>query len=227
MKNTKHLILTLFLCLSISKIFSQEINTNQTSKKDTSENIIYVDKVKYLKTAFKKETTLLKVAISPLKFTANKNSFAIKSFSGHVDFEQKISIPFSILIANKATYFSSNEDYLSWQYTTSASLRYYYSMKKNIRESVGANNFHSNYISVGLSEIVRYRKLNESNLDFYDQFLNEQADTWAYKPALFISWGIQRRFSNWLFIDINPYIEFESGIKGLGVNLLFGLALGK
>jgi len=179
----------------------------------------------YLDANFREEKTLFKLGISPLEFLSKNDGKLVSSnINGRISVEQKIVTSLSAILNNNFDYNFEQFGY-KWKYSSDIGLRYYYSINKRIKESIGANNFHSNYFSFELQEFISFSQ--------YEQV----EDDMRFVPAINLSWGMQRRIGKFAFVDLGPYIRYQkegSDPKAyspksfsLGVNLLFGLGLGK
>jgi hypothetical protein len=218
----------LILCLEVKGQEDSIINQNSTLKNSTigKENQA---KQNYLDENLREERTLLKLYINPY-FIYQKGMESNGGFSSSIAYERKIVPSLSFLISNNFhfgfvsshPYFSSNGDF---------GLRYYYSARKKIKESIGANNFHNNYFAVGINKFYTYfqgftiyNSYNNGVLIYSDYSKYRE---WLFEPNITISWGIQRRIKKWGFYDIEPYFMLPiDGGYYYGVNLKLGLAWG-
>jgi hypothetical protein len=234
-------ILSLFIAITVfcPEIYGQQ---DSVSVEKTTENITKSDykfkwRYKYFDPNFKIEKNLVKLGLSPLGFfTSNEGNddlFVFEATNMFLGIEKKLNPSLSILL-------SCNQDYLSFNYfennifvvednrtlSGNIGIRYYYSMKKRIRDSIGVNNFHSNYFSIELCGIVKYEYGNTTYSLDHNVLYDSHLDGWTSEPFINLSWGAQRRIGNWGFVDAGPYIQFNKDSFGFGVNLLLGLGLG-
>ncbi|MFT4533319.1 MAG: hypothetical protein ACJA1A_000772 [Saprospiraceae bacterium] len=134
---------------------------------------------------------------SVLYLTAEQEAFMIDKETkylfktGPLGFERKISQAFSINAAFSPTYSGSG----GLQVTTGAEVRYYYKLSKLIKEGRQANNLSSEYFSAGLD---------------YDGSLFGNSGVRVNSYDYNISWGSQRRFLNYGYIDYGMKLGYES-----------------
>jgi hypothetical protein len=169
-------------------------------------------KYKYLDNNFREEKNLIKVGILPIdyfSYLSNYERFWEKN-NIILSFEKKLIPSLSIIMDNNFSW-DSNASYPEYGYSLDLGVRYYYSVDRKIKESTGANNFHSNYFSIKLDELAKYG---------YDD------DQMSYKPYLNFSWGLQRRLGKIGYVDASTYVKFKQEYLEFGLKLQLGLALG-
>jgi hypothetical protein len=174
----------------------------------------------YLDENLREEKTLFTLFVQPyFKYKKGTETYGGISFS--IAYEQKIIPSISVLYSNRiGVGFLDSQSSLG--FGGDIDIRYYYSINKRIRESTGANNFHSNYLSIGLNNLYQNIQGYYGTPGNYQTFKQ-----WYFKPSLKISWGMQRRIGKWGFYDIGPYVNFQrfDGLY-LGLNLKLGLGWG-
>ena len=132
-----------------------------------------------------------------LYLTAEQEAFMIDKETKYlikidpIGFERKISNAFSINAAFSPSY-SGSEGLQSF---VSTELRYYYKLSKLIKEGKQANNLSSEYFSAGLD---------------YDGGLFGNSGVRLSSYDYNISWGSQRRFLNYGYIDYGVKLGYES-----------------
>jgi hypothetical protein len=216
----------IYVCLLIFfinvEVKSQEDTIIDQSSAKKSLDIDKEDspKYNYLDENLREEKALFKLFVQPY-FKNTKNTETYGGISGSIAYEQKIIPSLSVLFSNQfGVGFFNSYSYLD--FGGDIDIRYYYSINKRIKESVGANNFHSNYFSIGLSKLYQYMQGFYGTPENYQTF-----EQWYFKPNLKISWGMQRRIGKLGFYDIEPYVNFQRFSEWyLGLNLKLGLAWG-
>jgi hypothetical protein len=222
-------LLSLFFILGFFRAKAQEDTINKQTILNPMKELDNNQKRKqqYLDVNFREEKTLFKLGISPLKFLSSEDIFSMANFSSFIGIEKKIIPSLSFINYNNFEYQSSKTRFLGWEFSSDIGLRYYYSMHKRIIYAIGANNFHSNYLSVNLNEGLKYRNINQANSPDSNVLVYPTQKSWTFKPLFCVSWGIQRRIGKWWFIDTSTYLEFNEDKYGFGVNLLFGFGIGQ
>jgi len=217
------LIINIYFCFVGIKIIGQE---DSIITADTIVTITDIDnnlppKYEYLDLNFRKEKTLFKLGISYL-FAKYDTVFDVASFGSTLVFERKIIPSISVIVENDIDFSFYNSN-IAWNSSGNLGLRYYYSMNKRIKESIGANNFHGNYFGIKLTQIYSYR-------DGYSVFNGGNPIRFKhlrFEPFLNLSWGVQRRIGKWAFFDIGPYFSINRYYNYFGANIHLGLCYGK
>ncbi len=226
MKNTIILINIIITIFNI-KLVSQEDNLKKDSVqiKDSVEDYLIVEKYDFLTANFNEERTLIKFGVSPFQLSIINEKFLYSELNSTITFEKKIRPSISIITNLNMNYSGDFSNSSMWYFSNDIGFRYYYSMKKRIRNGIGANNFHSNYISITVDKWIDYS---------VDIFTEETRKAWKYNPNFTLSWGMQRRIGNFGFLDIGPYVAYikdlapdtYGGTLGFGINFKLGLAYG-
>jgi hypothetical protein len=210
--------------LVILSIFSMSIalkaQEDSVSVEESIESITQSDfkkkrDYKYLDPRFKEEKTLIKLGTSPLDLISDPSAIEIGELSMKLSWEQKLNPSLSFQI-DACFYRVADLDFVNGL-NSNIGIRYYYNMRRRIKEKRGANNFHGNYFSLMLEDILRYTE------DVYTPY-SQLYSRWGVKPGINLAWGIQRRFGKRGFIDVGPYVSFTRDKFGSGINLNIGLA---
>jgi hypothetical protein len=214
MKKSRLLIIGLILLSFNTKILGQEdtVTIENSTEPINQSDFKQKRKYKYLDNNYREEKTLLKIEIPPMNYIYT--SYEILNLFNNIDIniglEQKMGKSFSLVFDNNFFYVHPSP-YMEWGWSNDIGFRYYYSMNKRIRESLGANNFHSNYLSIKMEEWIKYGFDN---------------DHLSFDPYLNISWGMQRRIGKIGIVDVGTYFKYRSKDYEIGLNLLIGLAWG-
>ncbi len=199
-------------------------------------------KYKYLDIILKDEKNLIKVGLQPsILYTEMK--FKIVP---HIIFEKKISPEWSIIIEDVIEFSTDNNvigrsagyntdlvESKVFKNTLNFGTRYYYGMKKAIQKKTSGNNFNSNYFELNVSSfpsIERYNNTFKEQIDMYNYKLTTSSGTYVSfdEFATQVSWGIQRRLSNYSFVDAKLYMNFvplpgmRSDSWKVGIDIIFG-----
>jgi len=193
-------------------------------KQDTNQIIAALkQKQQYLNENLHEEKNLFKLFAYPIIVTTEKEKYA--GFASMLAYERKLGTSFSLMYSSQASiyYIDGNTIY---NISGNIDFRYYYSMKKRIRQQIGANNFHGNYFALALDDFYYSEKGFGISMDgpwneyYYSSFL---------KPKIQLMCGIQRRISNWAYYDLAPYVNYDTFLShfSYGFKFQLGLAWGK
>jgi len=194
---------------------------------DTLKDHAISEKRNYLDANFMEESSLIKLGVSPFQFSMSNEKLFYSQIYSILTFEKKLSPAWSIISNLNMIYRGDfSTDWESWYFSNDIGVRYYYTMNKRIRNSSGANNFNSNYFSIVVKNWGECR-LNKVAKGSYNK-------DWNFAPDYLLSWGIQRRFGKWGFVDLGSYLSYTRDLRetptarslGFGFNFKFGLAYG-
>ncbi len=213
-------ILVIFLNL---RLLGQE-NNSKNNDNPTPDHVI-TKKHNYLNAKFREENTLLKFGLSPFQFSIRSGEQFYSELNSAIIFEKKIEPSVSIFTSVNYNYSGNFTNSSLWQISNDMGIRYYYSMKKRMKNAIGANNFHGNYISFSADKWLVYS---------IHEIENMVSNDWSRNPNLTLSWGLQRRIKTWGFIDLGTYIKYLKdtdpnrldGSFGFGFSFKFGIAYG-
>ena len=150
---------------------------------------------------FKEENQLFKINIAS-PFTLTNRQF---NFSLPISYERKIA---------KSAWSINTELNLSFSYLSRKALqsfgsqflvagsaflvqpRYYYNLKKRIREGKSANNLSGNYFAIMGSQLLSF-----SDMDYNPVFQVKRETHWSNTRAAYATWGMQRRIFEKGFFD--------------------------
>ncbi|MBN1186788.1 MAG: hypothetical protein JXB49_31205 [Bacteroidales bacterium] len=223
----KRVVFSLFvILLSIDHLSAQNdsIKIEYSEEEITTSNLENKRKYKYIDENLVNEKLIIKFGTTPFGLTTSYMKYFQNEFSFMFMTEYKVVPSFSVFLENSfhfnSTYPLELTDYTKYTYASlNTGIRYYYKTKSNMKMGMG-NNFHSNYLEIKVLGLPNY---NYYNLMF--------------KPYLMAKWGMQRRISNWGYIDVGPYISKIMKVMDnkyiwtnndyiIGLNLQFGLGLG-
>lgn len=141
--------------------------------------------------------------------TINDNRFNTGSVLG-IAFERKIGTDWSVNASASYLGTSGTRSYFDFEVAP----RWYYGMRKKVREGKSGNHLSGNYLSTG---VVYQRNTNAAN--------------WL---TFFGEWGVQRRFLSNGFLDFgfrvgysSPLASGSQGSLSIGSNVNIGLAFAK
>lgn len=229
---------------SSNDVFAQSDSVKVEYKQESIDSSSFFQrrKYKYLDIRLKDEKTLFKLGLEPL-LIYEEHKLRINT---HLVFEKKIRTEWSLIFEDVIEFSIDNmvNDYSNGVYNlikrrslTNAinfGTRYYYGMNKSIREKTSGNNFNSNYFEFTICSFPSFLRYKNTYSYPITQYTNE---IYSQKGNLIdfdqvstkISWGIQRRLSNFLFVDAKLYTKFLA-IPGIGtadwkvgIDIIFGL----
>lgn len=242
----KVLTLLVFVIVSLGKnenVFAQvdSVKVEYKQENKDSSDFFVRRKYKYLDILLKDEKNLMKLGIEPsIVYTEMK----FKIFP-HLVFEKKISPAWSVIfediielsVDNRPSEHEISSDvYLMkdrlFKNTLNIGTRYYYGMKQAIQEKTSGNNFSSNYFELtlnGFPSVQRYNRTIKVYSDI-DNFtlIQKKGTEVSYEFSAQASWGIQRRLSNYSFVDAKltanfcPLPGFRTDNWYVGINIIFG-----
>lgn len=193
-------------------------------------------KYKYLDIIMKDEKNLFKIGVqNTMIFTENQIELM-----PHLIFEKKVSPAWSLVFDNEVGFNLTQDDGVrynikTYKYSLNIGTRYYYGIKKAIREKTSGNNFNHNYFEFNIAGFQYIEKSNGTLKSKYADNPNMSGSVYYHEmlSSIQISSGLQRRLSNYSFIDAKltlgwggsrlnlhsnePYTEWYAGL-----NLLFG-----
>ncbi len=150
------------------------------------------------------ESTLIKIdVLNTFRRLNEEEAFGLINLG----WEQKISPSFSLDSRLAAAYYLSfsgkNPHIPSWDGTIGLDIapRYYYNLRKRMRNSQSANNFSANYLSVIGSTQLMFRRTNPR---FVEPLGNYYFRGLSVTPV----YGIQRRIGKWMYIDAQAGFQF-------------------
>lgn len=228
---------------SSNDVFAQSDSVKVDYKQESIDSTSFFQrrKYKYLDIKLKDEKNLFKLGFEPL-LIYEESKFRIKT---HLVFEKKIRTEWSFIfedviefsIDNMVNNYGNNEYNLIKKRSLTNSInfgtRYYYGMNKSIREKTSGNNFNSNYFEFSLCSFpsfLRYKNTYSLPITQYTNKIYCQKDNLIdfEQVSTKIAWGIQRRLSNYLFVDAKLYTNFlaipgiGTGDWKVGVDIIFG-----
>ena len=158
---------------------------------------------------FKEENQLFKINIAaPFTLTNRQLSFSLP-----VSYERKIA---------KSAWSINTELNLSLSYLSRKALqsfgsqffvagsailvqpRYYYNLKKRIREGKSANNLSGNYFAIMGSQLLSF-----SDMDYNPIFQVKRETRWYNTRAAYATWGMQRRIFEKVFFDFQLGLVYK------------------
>lgn len=220
---------------------SDSVKVEYKQESVDSTNFFQRRKYKYLDIRLKDEKNLFKIGVDPL-LIYEEMKFNIKT---HIIFEKKIRTEWSLIfedvvefsIDNSVKDLDSPNDNLlksrTLKNTINFGTRYYYGMKRAIREKTSGNNFNSNYFEFTLCAFPSFYRYNQTYSNWTDPQTNE---IYRKKGSMLdfeqmvtkLSWGLQRRLGNYSFVDAKLYTKFlivpglGSDNWGVGIDIVFG-----
>jgi hypothetical protein len=176
----------------------------------------YQRKYQYLDINLKDETKMFKVAIPAFGITyydnVSGNSISRNNFGLLISFERKIYPSLSVIIENENNYTRDAAYEISNYFLTSSlnwGARYYFFMDKRIKEGISGNNLNGVYVDLTLRELneIRYTNMEyqstSSKLNYdYLNFIPLNV------PDLRLSLGLQKRLSNFAYMDARFFLSF-------------------
>jgi hypothetical protein len=153
------------------------------------------ERFKYLRRSMIDEPSMFK--ISALPYWSGYYGVGATVVTGY---ERKLTKSFSVTgeLVNyinlfKPKNYSSEIQYKGfWRTGLNASVRYYYSQKKQIREGSSGNNLLSNYLEFKVDDILTYGRVVKSG--------KVETAVSSY-PNLILAWGVQRRIRKLGYFD--------------------------
>jgi hypothetical protein len=190
-------VITIILLNSI-KIFAQQdsIKVTYAEENKDSSDYLFKQKYHYIDINRKNETNLLKIAVQTSSFQISKRGIQIA-------YEQKLKPSISIL---GRTFLESDISHHKKElFSTFGAViesRWYYRLNKKMKYGTSGNNFHNNYLCLGVEKIF----------------------TWDDDHSIITTtgWGIQRRLNNIGYLDVSVrlntgftsnQIDFEESIN--------------
>lgn len=235
----KVLILLIFVIISLCKndnVFAQSDSLKVEYKQESidSSDFAVRRKYKYLDIILKDEKNLIKIGVQPSIFYTD-NTFELIP---HLIFEKKISPAWSLIFDNEIGYSynrfsnSSVNDKI-FKFSLNIGTRYYYGINKAIQKKISGNNFNRNYFEfniTGFPSIQKYKKTYLESNGNGNNTIPLSGTQITYLTSAQISWGIQRRLSNYTFIDakmlvgnnLQDYIVDSGSQWFVGLNIIFG-----
>lgn len=227
---------------------SDSVKVEYKQESVDSTNFFQRRKYKYLDIVMKDEKSLIKAGIDPA-IIYTEMRFNIKP---RITFEKKVSPSWSLIFEDVMDYTfdralrtsNVNDDpYVHVKKISRFSnsfnfgTRYYYGMKRGIREKTSGNNLNGNYFEFTMNGFPTITHYNDDYFVDPDSpyviFLKPGKRTETYNYfSLRLSWGIQRRLSNFSFIDAKAFINYGDVVNstfrtgplsvGLDINIGFG-----
>jgi hypothetical protein len=234
---------------SSNDVFAQSDSVKVEYKQESIDSTSFFQrrKYKYLDIKLKDEKNLIKLGVDPA-IIYTEMRFNIKP---RITFEKKINPSWSLIVEDVMEYLYSNDPRMLneddspvhickesiFSNSFNIGTRYYYGMKKAIREKTSGNNLNGNYFELtinGFPTITHYNvdRFLEPNYPYVIMLLPEKR-TEIYNYFSFrLSWGIQRRLSNFSFIDAKAFINYGDVVNstyrtgpvsvGIDINIGFG-----
>lgn len=195
------ILLVITLCNNVD-VYAQPDSVKVEYRQESIDSSDYSVRRKYLYLDInqKEEKNLLKLGFKPLTLISGKSY----QFATNVLFEKKIFPEWSLISEFELSFISQSIDFFdardrSKSYKFNIGARYYYGMKKAIREGNSANNFNSNYFELSVMSIP---PLSSVTTTVSNNMLSQDlTSTKFHKTALQLAWGIQRRLNNYTFFD--------------------------
>lgn len=206
----------------IGVIKAQVLPENSLVQTEDSTDHQYERVYTYLDINLNDEKSMFK--ISPQYYLSKRYQY----FNLKILYEIKVSKTISFSV-NNMTQISSNKVNTSFYSlslktvskvynSTGVSFRYYYLMKRNIKEGISGDNLNGLYIEMGFSDIFNFNFSNEP----YSQktkFISIQNYS--------LNIGLQRRINKWSFYDVflqsGISKQFENYYSGIGFRIGFAL----
>lgn len=150
------------------------------------------------------ESTLIKIDIlTTFRRLNGEEAFGLVNLG----LEQKLSPSFSIDGRLGAAYYLSlngkNTHIPSWDGTIGLDIapRYYYNLRKRMRNSQNANNLSANYLSVIGSTQLMFRRTDP-------RFVEPLGNYYFRGLSITPVYGIQRRIGKWMYVDAQAGFRF-------------------
>jgi len=244
------LILVIVSLCNNDKVCAQTDSSKVEYKQESPDSSDFFQrrKYKYLDIKLKDEKNLLKFGVDPA-IIYTEMRFNIKP---RITFEKKINASWSLIFEDVMDYTfdrslrtsNVNDDpYVHVKKISRFSnsfnfgTRYYYGMKRGIREKTSGNNLNGNYFEFTMNGFPTITHYNDDYfVDPDSPFViilkpEKRTETYNYF-SLRLSWGIQRRLSNFSFIDAKAFINYGDVVNssfrtgpvsvGLDINIGFG-----
>ncbi len=197
------IIIALMLCPTVIKAQSDSLSYTQESRQDST--IAYLSPLEYAFMMHEETNWLLKANL--LIATENRNIETLK-----LSLEKKIAPGFSLnaVLLNIANFSIGNN--LSYGMEFSLESRWYYKMRRNIRENKSTANLSGTYLALGTG----YRKV-KSDVDYFTVYSNLDF------LQVFAKWGLQRRFLKRGYVDFGIRAGTNFSLNGIhSPSLQFG-----
>jgi hypothetical protein len=214
----KHLLLipvmSIFLGTSFVTVFAQNdtIKVSYSEESPDSVNYNFKRKYQYIDLNMRNEKDLLKFGIAPFHTSLDESI----TLDFRIGYERKLNSSFSIDLTTFNHIYKFVYKMDEWTTDGTLSLRYYYGMKKKIKDGVSGDNLNHNFYRFGITSTIYYEGEN------------------SYPPAYIdFGWGLQRRLGQ--FGYFNGIFSLNKGVKntldtqwvfmidleiGLGFNLI-------
>jgi hypothetical protein len=219
-KNPLHALMLILVSVFSIEIYPHSDSTRVTYSSESidSSDYNYHRKYQYLDINLKDETNMFKIAVPTFNITYYKsvsgNSMAQNNFGLLFSFEKKLNPSLSIYVEDESNY--SRNAYLTINtYSSSNTLnwgiRYYFLIKKRIKEGVSGNNCNGLFVDLlihdlngfGYSKIVNEPMTSSSGYN-YNDFEFRPINT----PDIRLNLGLQKRLNNFSYMDTRFYISY-------------------
>ena len=222
-----HIAFVIVILVKNEDVYAQTDSLKVEYKQETIDSSDYTfrRKYKYLDILLKEEKNLLKFGLAPT-IIATSNSFQLPV---NITFEKKILPEWSLFtnLYSSVSFFkgTSGTVYQGAGFGFSIGTRYYYGMKKAIRKGETANNFNRNYFQLTMPPF---------SYSYFTEKVNGESKSYSstnkFKQYGSVAWGIQRRLTNYSYIDTNISFVLKQSYPtfpgiwyvALGVNVGFG-----
>jgi hypothetical protein len=215
------LALMLIVVFTFSKkAYSQADSTRVTYSFESSDSsdYNYRRKYEYLDINLKDETSMFKIAIPTFTITyynnLSANSLTQNNFGLLFSFERKINPSWSVYVEDENDY--SRIAYLNingYNYSSIINwgIRYYFLIKKRIKDGVSGNNCNGVFVDFLVSDLngMGYSKIVYNATSNSDKFIDDEFKfRLINKPELRLNIGLQKRLNNFSYIDTRVYMSY-------------------
>jgi hypothetical protein len=216
------IIIQMIVSGQLNSIFSQKDSVSICfSQEEVDSSFDYNKQLKYrhldINLNLKDETWLFKIGLPGFGISSYKGPKGVEyeNIGFSLTFEKKISQSVSFLIQNSNSFKKSKSSADSIFYNSSLDygIRYYFLMKKRIREGISGNNCSGVYLDFFIMNLnmFEYQKYKISFQNFYDSRVIKYynySHLLNKSPTFSFNLGVQKRLNNFSFIDAKIFVQY-------------------